>query len=414
MKKFLTGLLVAVVLDFFVFPTGFTFLPASMNSKMLLAGWGLLTYIYRSIRSHRMEISRIVFFSGLLAALFSLWNLIAVTLAETYLMTYVTYIKSFFTWLLGAYGAVAVMKWATGKDDLPTLTRYLAIVCVAQCILALVIDNVAPVRGFVDSVFRFGQSFYQRGNRLYGIACALDVAGVRFCPVLLLTAHQIATNRKVGDKSISITTYLVAFFIISVAGSMIARTTVVGAGLGLAYMAVANMAVGRGGYISSRQVRIFIVSFLVLVVLVALAAYLYENSRLFYVNLRFGFESFFNWVETGEFRSNSTDSLERMWRWPTNTRDWILGTGIVGVLKLGTDIGYCNFVLYSGLIGMSLYSIYFIYNHLCLNEKFDRFALVSLLLVATTFIIWVKVQTDIFFIDALLFCVAGDIKFYKR
>ena len=63
---------------------------------------------------------------------------------------------------------------------------------------------------------------------------------------------------------------------------------------------------------------------------------------------------------------------------------------------------------------MSLYSVYFIYNHLCLNEKFDRFALLSLLLVATTFIIWVKVQTDIFFIDALLFCVAGDIKFYKR
>lgn len=414
MKKFLTGLLVAVVMDFFIFPTGFTFLPASMNSKMLLAGWGLLTYIYRSIRSHRMEISRIVFFSGLLAALFSLWNLIAVTLAETYLMTYVTYIKSFFTWLLGAYGAVAVMKWATGKEDLPTLTRYLAIICVVQCILALVIDNVPPVSRFVDSVFRFGQSFYQQGGRLYGVACALDVAGVRFAPILLLIAHQIATNRKVGDKSLSITTYLVAFFIISVGGSMIARTTVVGTGLGLAYMAVANMAVGRGGYVSSRQVRIFIVSFVVIVFMVALAAYLYENSRLFYVNLRFGFESFFNWVETGEFRSNSTDVLENMWRWPTNTRDWILGTGIVGVLKLGTDIGYCNFVLYSGLVGMSIYSIYFIYNHLCLNEKFDRFALTSLLLVATTFIVWVKVQTDIFFIDALLFCVAGDIKFYKR
>ena len=414
MKKFLIGFFVALTLNFFVFPTGFAFLPPALNSKMILAGWGILVYVYRSIRTHRMEISRIVFFSGLLAALFSLWNLIAVTLAETYLMTYVTYIKSFFTWLLGAYGAVAVMKWATGKDDLPTLTRYLAIICVAQCILALVIDNVPPVSSFVDSIFRFGQSFYQQGGRLYGVACALDVAGVRFAPILLLIAHQIATNRKVGDKSLSITTYLVAFFIISVVGSMIARTTVVGTGLGLAYMAVANMAVGRGGYVSSRQVRIFIVSFIVIVFMVALAAYLYENNRIFYVNLRFGFESFFNWVETGEFRSASTDVLENMWRWPTNTRDWILGTGIVGVLKLGTDIGYCNFVLYSGLVGMSIYSIYFIYNHLCLNEKFDRFALTSLLLVATTFIVWIKVQTDIFFIDALLFCVAGDIKFYKR
>lgn len=414
MKKFLTGLLVAVVMDFFIFPTGFSFLPASMNSKMLLAGWGLLTYIYRSIRSHRMEISRIVFFSGLLAALFSLWNLIAVTLAETYLMTYVTYIKSFFTWLLGAYGAVAVMKWATSKDDLPTLTRYLAIVCVAQCILALVIDNVPPVSRFVDSIFRFGQSFYQRGGRLYGVACALDVAGVRFSAMLLLIAHQIATNKQVGDKSISISTYLVAFLITSVLGAMISRTTVVGTGLGLAYMAVANMAVGRGGYVSSRQVRIFIVSFVVIVFMVALAAYLYENSRLFYVNLRFGFESFFNWVETGEFRSNSTDVLETMWVWPETQRGWIIGEGRVSVFQIGSDIGYCNFVFYSGLVGLTIYSLYFIYNHLCLNEKYDRFALLSLLLVAVTFIVWAKVQTDIFFIDALLFCAAGDIKYYRR
>lgn len=414
MKKFLIGFLVAVVLDFYVFPTGFTFLPAALNSKMILAGWGLLVFVYRSLRSHRMDISRIVFFSGLLAALYSLWNLIAVTLAETNDMSYVTYIKSFFTWVLGAYGTLAVMKWATGKDDLPTLTRYLAIVCVAQCALALLIDNIAWVRTATDAVFRFGQDYYVRHGRLYGLACALDVAGIRFAAILLLIAHQIATNRQVGDRSISISTYLTAFIIISVVGSMIARTTIVGTGLGLAYMAVANMAVGRGGYISSRQVRIFIVSFIVIVFMVALGAYLYENSRLFYVNLRFGFEGFFNWVETGEFTTHSTNVLETMWVWPETTRAWLIGEGVYGVFKTGSDIGYVNFIFYSGLVGMVIYSLYFIYNHFCLNEKFDRFALLSLLLVVLTFVVWTKVTTDIFFINALLFCAAGDVKFYKR
>ena len=142
MKKFLAGFITAVALSFFVFPVGFTFLPSALNSKMIMAGWGLAVFVYRCIRERRVEIPRIVLISGMLAALFSLWCLIAVTLAETYDMEYVSYIKSFFTWVLGALGACAVMKFCTGKDDLPTLTKYLAVVSVSQCILALLFENV--------------------------------------------------------------------------------------------------------------------------------------------------------------------------------------------------------------------------------------------------------------------------------
>jgi hypothetical protein len=145
-----------------------------------------------------------------------------------------------------------------------------------------------------------------------------------------------------------------------------------------------------------------------------LAVYLYQNSQVFYENFRFGFEGFFNWVETGEFTTGSTEHLETMWVWPQTRRAWIIGEGIVGVFKTNSDIGYVNFIFYCGLIGMVIYSLYYIYNHLCLNSKFNNFQLLSVLFVATTFIIWAKVQTDIFFIDALLFCVAGDVKYYKR
>lgn len=414
MGKFFGALFTAVVLSFYVFPVSFTFLPEALNSKMIVAGWGLGVFCWRSFRQHSVEISRIVLISGLLASIFSLWCLIAVTLAETYDMEYVSYIKSFLTWVLGAYGALAVMKFCTGKDDLFTLTKYLAIVSVAQCLLALLIDNVGAISSVVDSIFRFGQDFYKRGNRLYGIGCALDVAGVRFSAILLLIAHQIATNHKVGEKTVSISTFLTAFLIVSVIGAMISRTTMIGIALGLAYMALANMAVGRGGYVTSRQVRIFIVSFVILTIAIVLGTYLYESNREFHENLRFGFEGFFNWVETGEFRTGSTDHLETMWVWPDNRRTWLIGEGIVGVFKTNSDIGYVNFIFYCGLVGLVIYSIYYIYNHLCLNEKYDRFALLSILLVALTFIIWAKVQTDIFFIDALLFCAAGDIKYYRR
>lgn len=413
MKKFLLGMVAAVVMDLFVFPTSFTFLPSALNSKMLVAGLGLGLFMLNSIRTRKVEIPVMVLVSGILAALFSLWCLVAVTEAGTYDMEYVSYIKSFFTWLLGAYGAVAVMKLCTGKDDLRTLTRYIAIVCVAQCVLAILINNVGAVSSLVDRLFSFGQDYYKRGSRLYGIACALDVAGVRFSAILVLIAHQIARNPEVGEKSISISTFLASFLFITVVGCMIARTTVVGAALGLGYMAVANMKVSRGGFVSSRQVRIVLVSFLVIVGGIFLGVYLYNSNTFFYNNVRFGFENFFNWVETGEFRSGSTDQLQRMWVWPSTRRGWIMGEGIVGVFKTNSDIGYCNFILYCGLIGLGIYSAYYIYNHLILNTKFDRFGLASLLLVAVTFIVWSKVQTDIFFIDALLFCIAGDPKYYN-
>ena len=414
MQKILGGIITCVVLSFYVFSVGFTFLPSGINSKMLVAGWGLAVFVFRCIREHKVEIPRVVLISGLLAALFSLWCLIAVTAAETYDMEYVSYIVSFFTWMLGAFGAVSVMKFCTGDDSLFALTKYLAIVAVAQCFLALLIDNVPFVASLVDQVFAFGQDFYKKGYRLYGIGCALDPAGIRFSPILVLIAHQIVANPAVGNKSKSISLFLLAFIVITVVGSMISRTTMVGVGLGLAYMALANMAVGKGGYISSRQVRIFLVSFIVLLLAVVLGVYLYQHSDMFYSNVRFGFEAFFNWVETGEFRTGSTDHLETMWVWPTNPRTWWIGEGIVGVYKTASDIGYVNFIFYCGLVGMVIYSVYYIYNHLVQNEKYDRFALVSLMLVAITFIVWSKVQTDIFFIDALLFCAAGDIKYYHR
>ena len=63
---------------------------------------------------------------------------------------------------------------------------------------------------------------------------------------------------------------------------------------------------------------------------------------------------------------------------------------------------------------MFFYSAFFVFNHLSLIGKFNRFTITALLLVAVTFIVWAKVMTDIFVIDALLFCLDDDIKGIRR
>ena len=145
MNRFWAVFFAALAVDFYIFPVGFTFLPASLNSKMIMAGFGVVVFFYRCIRQKSVEIPRYILVSGLLALCFSLWCLFSITAAGTYDTVYVLYIKSFFTWLLGAFGACVVIKWCMDKDDLSTLTRLLTIVCVTQCVLAILIDNVGII-----------------------------------------------------------------------------------------------------------------------------------------------------------------------------------------------------------------------------------------------------------------------------
>lgn len=408
MKKFLLGFFLITMVSFYVFPISFTFLPQAVNSKILVAVFGVFAFTFESIRKKAMRFPEPIIFSALLAALFSVWCLYSVIAANTYDMVYATYIISYLTWIFGAYGVYGALRLAYDNVDLEILTRYLALVGVAQCIAAVVIDNNAAFASFVDRFVDMGQEFFKKGNRLYGIGAALDPAGIRFSVILIMIAHQFSTNPNVRATRLYQATDLGAFAIIVVIGSVISRTTLVGAALGMTYIVISLFRMRKGGFITMSMVRMFFWFFIVMVVIVGVSIYLYQHSETFQGYLRFGFEAFFNWIETGDFHTNSTDILESMWVWPDNLEDWLIGRGTYGVYDNGTDIGYCNFTLYCGLIGLLIFSIFFIYCHTVQIRKFHHFQMTAWMLVALTFIIWVKVATDIFFIDALLFCIDGD------
>ena len=409
MKNFLSGFFLAVFVSCFFFPFGLHFLPSGINTKIIMAGFGILAFVLYCIRNHQMQISRITLVSALIAVTFSLWCLFSITANGTDDTSYVMYWVSFATWLGGAYGVYTLLRLRYGRVDLDLLTRYLAIVCVAQCVLALMIDNIPAFQRVVDAYVDQGQEFFQEVHRMYGIGAALDSAGVRFSVVLVLIAHQIATNAAVYDSKSRLTGYILAFIVISVVGNMIARTTSIGMGLGLFYILAKYFTVKQGGDISGRQIRLYAILFTLLAAAVYISVTLYQSSPAFRQNIRFAFEGFFNWAETGEFSTGSTDKLNaQMWVWPEGYRAWMIGNGIFGNWYYSTDIGYCRFTLYCGLIGLAIFSLFFIYNGLALNGKFRKYSFLSLLLIALTFIIWLKVSTDIFFIYALLFCIDGD------
>ena len=407
LRRILIGAVLLVVTSFYLFPVIFTFLPEAINSKILVAAFGCMAFVFDSIKKKAMELSQSVLISMLLAIIFSLWCLFSVTVANTYEMDYATYIVSFLTWMAGAYGVYAALKIAYGEVNLWLLIRYLAIVGVFQCVSAVMIDNN---QSFCDLVDRYvvGGSYYREHRRIYGIGAALDPAGIRFSTILVLIAHQFSYDKEVRNKGLYQTTDMIAFAIILIIGSTISRTTIVGGAMGIVYMVISLIRLRQGGFITTRMIQVFFIFIVVLAGIIFASVYFYRISATFESYLRFGFEAFFNWAETGEFRTSSTDELGKMWVWPNDTRTWIIGRGTYGVFENYTDIGYCNFTFYCGLIGLTIFSLFFIYVHLVQNRKFHHFWLVSLMLVALTFIVWCKVTTDIFYIDALLFCIAAD------
>lgn len=404
MKKIFIVVFLGVVMSMFYYPFSFTFLPASLNTKMMLAVLGLLIFSYDSLRNHAMMFAKEILYLAVIAAVFSVSCFMSVTVNDTSDSSYSTYIVSFFVWYFSAYSVCTIFRWHYGSMSLTRLITYLTWVGVVQCILAQMIDNIPSFQMLVDSIVEQGGAHLREINRLYGIGAALDPAGVRFAITLLLLSFKIVRTGDDSDKMKWLWGDYFAFIIILVLGSMISRTTFIGAVLGLGYIfvyALANMS----REVKLSQLESIAIILAMLAVLIPVAVYLYNTNANVHDNLRFAFEGFFNWVEQGEWRTDSTDKLNGvMWIWPHDLRTWVIGSGLFEGWVYSTDIGYCRFILYCGLLGFSIFCLFFVYNAYAFSTKFEGVGLLALLLLSMTFIVWIKVSTDLFMIYALLLC----------
>ena len=408
LKKIIAPAILGTALSLFFFPIGFTFLPPTVNSKMLLAVLGVVIFVSNCIRNRSISFSKDIFFAAVIAAVFSLSCYTSITINNTNDVSYAQYYLSFFVWLGGAYAVCSMLRGWYGEISIHTLAKYIIWIGVAQAISVLLIDNIPAFSNFVDSFMDIGQAHVRKLNRKYGIGSALDSGGVRFAVVLVILAFELCEN--ILDRSESKWTfiYILSFFLITVVGNMVSRTTITGAVLGLGYILMYLLKLNRG-IMSSGRAKAWAIIILTMIIVIPLLTFLYNTNENMHSSLRFAFEGFFNWAETGEFRTDSTDKLNGvMWVWPDNPRDWFIGTGLFEGFIYSTDIGYCRFILYCGLLGFSIFSLFFVYNAAVVWKKFDNSAILALLLMALVFIIWVKVATDIFFVFSLLLCTDSD------
>jgi hypothetical protein len=419
MFKALMTIFMGVMVSFYFFPIEFTFLPG-INTKMAMAGFGLVILMFQLARKEHPHLDKSIFSLSLIACLISLLGFISITYNETPDYTYATYIVSMWVWLSAAYVITTFMRAVHGYISVELICNYLIAVCTAQCISALMIDSIPAFKEFVDTyVSGFGfvdTSKINHGKRMYGIGAGLDVAGLRFSCVLCGIAYitsRIANTARKGYLWI----YLVCFIIISLVGNMIARTTTIGVGLALCYWTIRLFTAETTQEKKSLWgwlLGIIIASLLIIVPL-------YNTNPNFKANTRFAFEGFFSLVEKGRWEVRSNEILLNMYVFPDNLKTWLIGDGyienpikadpyytgeVIGGYYMGTDVGYLRFIFYFGVFGLlALIAFFITITRNCIKQFPSQRALFVLIL-AVNLIGWFKVSTDIFlaFAPFLLIC----------
>lgn len=210
--KIIQVLLTLVLTSFFFFPFYPTFLP-TVNTKMMLAAMGGILLLMKLARNRSAQIDKGIFSISLWAALVSLASLISMVLNNTPDDSYLGYIVSMWVWLAAAYFVVNAIKFTHGTVTVENVCVYLISVGVLQCFLAIAIDTIPAVKIVVDSILD-GEGFMGKNeNRLYGLGCALDVAGTRFSTLLVMIAFLLPKAAQKEKGEFYITLLLAAFCI---------------------------------------------------------------------------------------------------------------------------------------------------------------------------------------------------------
>lgn len=421
MTRVFRDVFLTILVSLYFFPFEFSFLQG-INTKMILATVGLVLLGINIAISKSAQIDKSFFSLSFIAGLMSLVGLFSITYNNTPDTSYATYIVSMWVWFGGAYTVYYIIKKLNGECSIMSLGYYLTLVCVTQCVLALVIEANADFKMFVDHYIEQGQDFLNKNNvkRLYGIGASLDVAGSRFSTVLIIIAF-ILTKIEATKKRKYIGFYLMAFFIITIIGNMVARTTTVGLLLSLGYWAY-SFGFKNINFLLKNK-RLIVWSMVLLCIAVSISSYLYNTDLNYRKKFEFAFEGFFSLVRNNEWNVSSNEKLKTMYVFPETMKTWMIGDGYfsnprdvdpmfigkdIGGYYMGTDAGYLRFIYYFGIIGLILFMYLFYKCFSFCKKKYPEYGDMFLLLLLANYVIWIKVATDILLVFALLFMVERE------
>lgn len=404
MKNIVLSIGLTILFSLMYFQVEFHALPG-INTKMMIASLGLVTFCINVLISREKCVSRLMFGVFFISLLFSLISFVSVVYNGTDDLVYATYFSKMSVWLFASYFVMSAIKWVHGRVTFQLLFHYMALLCAAQCIIALLIDNIPALYEWLKNTIVDNYEFIERNKRLIGIGAMYDTAGIRFTPVLIGLMYLMINKR--SNKQLFF--YMILWTIIVVIGSAMSRTTSIGAIVSLFYLLFNKISFGQ--VISYKAMKIFVGAVFFAVVVIVIVVYCYNNVPEFRGYMEFGFQNFFNYSRSGDFTSQSTRNLLNMFILPDNLKTWIIGDALFDVpggFYMSTDIGYLRFIFYCGLIGFSTFISLFVFCTIELSRIWPKLKGLFIAFLIWQAIAWIKNSTDIFVIFALLALVPLD------
>lgn len=356
----------------YAFSLQFVFVPAGLGTRAI---FGVLGFVYIFVvkfdwiaslfSTKKLLITKHQF--RIILALFLFWaiSFISNAVNGTSEKAFLTFPISMIMIFSSAFMIVDLTRKVYKRLTFEIVTNYLVSIVLIQVYIALAMFLIPELKQLttiflVTEGILLDEMFNEDGFRLIGLGVQFFGAGIINSITLLLIAVLLKKNCNSWWRVI----YLIfAFLSIFGLGMMMARTTLVGAGMAMGLLALGV----KFRNAKSRNLRRIMITLVVFSgFFVALFGSLsIDNKEMIKGASEYGFEMFVNYFETGSASTASSDHLKDMYdTYPTEIKTWVIGDGYYAdplnkaLYYMNIDVGYLRLIFYCGLIGMVIFFYY--------------------------------------------------------
>lgn len=370
MKSIFKYLFFVSLFFFHIYVIKFAFSPIS--TRVLFGFFGAILIIKYLLKSNRLKISKITFKYLISLIVIGLISFFTNSIHSTSEFHYIIYIFQSIIIICSSYFCIFCVSHLSKKEiSFEYLSRIFIGAVALQMIITVIMFLSPSVKEHlisIQSTDSFTEVFLEGGWwRVTGFGSEYFIAGVVNCYALLLISHCILYDR------FNINILLLCFILISIIGSVMSRTTLVGIVLGITYILTKG----------NSKIRILIfkyIAFIIIAILIIGSSTKIAMTDQMETTLRFGFEAFYNYFETGTFTTASAENLLNdhysISKIPQGIT-LIIGDGFYAdpsdsdKYYMNIDAGYLRLIYYFGILGLVAFLVaqYHLLTMSKINEK---------------------------------------------
>lgn len=322
----------------YIYPLYFNSIP--LSSRIIYAILGICTITY----GRYIKLSLLYPLKGLIPV-FAV-SLLTGIINRTYDFYFAKYCVSVLMFFFASFFVYNILNYIYKRNevlDIDFLIKLFIAIVTLQSVISILMFLIPGFTETLYTIFSVPESEEATleeniGMRLIGLGSYFFAAGVIHGLSLIFTVYLYLKNE---IKKRWVIIYVFNFFV----GLLMARTTVIGFAISILFLIVWKPL--NIFYIKQKIKWGIYLTIIFIIALIGIIMVVDEEV------LKWAFEFFYNYSDTGSFESSSTNRLKEMYVIPTDFFTYIIGDGKYNLSEGGyymsTDVGYLRLLYYGGI-----------------------------------------------------------------